>query len=472
VDVSKLVEKAREAAERRNYDYAIDLYSQACKLDPDNATARRELRAVENRQSKEKGTSFWSKTKSTGLGAQVRMLYMAKKYDAAVEKAEEVLKIDPGSTGVQLMLGRALAAAGYRKAAISTFEDVKNANAGGNIKQMTESLRELAFAYESDDRIKEAQEIWSSVLKLVPGDRDATVKIRDLSARTMSDSIQAAAANNAGQRGSFTRNIQTDQQKKEQQILDIEASGIKTSEDLRHVIDHTKGQIQQRPEDPKLHSRLGDLYKQGGNYNDAKKAYDIAREKDPNNPTYLFRLHDLDIWKMRNALRALETKARGGDAAATKQLQQDRLALLEFRLKSFLEREKQYSTDSAIRFEVGLVYFELARSKNVRDMYDQSIMRFQSTFQDPKYRIESGLRMGMGFAAKMQYDLALKRFDETLAGMELKNEAWKNLMYEKADTLQKANKREDAKKVFLEIYEIDVSFRDVGKRVDELSKPA
>lgn len=469
MDVSKLVEKAREAAERRNYDYAIDLYSQACKLDPDNAPARRELRAVENRQAKEKGTSFWSKTKSTGLSAQVQMLLLAKKYDAAVEKAEEVLKIDPGSMSVQLMLGRALAAAGYRKAAISTFEDIKNANAGGNTKQMTESLRELAYAYEGDNRIKEAQETWITVQRLVPGDRDATVKIRDLSAKTMSETIQNASA--AGQKGSFARNIQTDQQKKEQQIIDIEASGIKTAEDLRHVVDHTKAQIQQRPEDPKLHAKLGDLYKQGGNYNDAKKEYEIAREKDPNNPTYLFRLHDLDIWKMRNALRALAAKAKS-DPAAGKQLKTDRLALLEFRLKSFIERETQYSTDSAIRFELALIYFELAREKNVRDMYDESIKRFQSTFQDPKFRVESGLRMGMGFAAKAQYDLALKRFDETLAGMELKNEAWKNIMYEKADTLHKASKREDAKKAFLEIYEIDVSFRDVGKRVDELSKPA
>ena len=35
MDVSKLIEKAREAAERRNYDYAIDLFLQALKLSPD-----------------------------------------------------------------------------------------------------------------------------------------------------------------------------------------------------------------------------------------------------------------------------------------------------------------------------------------------------------------------------------------------------------------------------------------------------
>ena len=43
MDVSKLLEKAGEAADRRNYDYAIELYLQACRLDPNNVLARRAL---------------------------------------------------------------------------------------------------------------------------------------------------------------------------------------------------------------------------------------------------------------------------------------------------------------------------------------------------------------------------------------------------------------------------------------------
>ncbi|MFH0939938.1 MAG: tetratricopeptide repeat protein [Planctomycetota bacterium] len=466
MDVSKLVERADEAAERRNYDYAIDLYLQSCKLDPDNATARRKLRAVENRMAKEKGSSFWSKTKGTGLAVQVQGLLLARKYDAAIEKAEDVLKINPDNINVQMLLGRALISGGYRKSAISTFEDIKNANAGGNIKQLVEAFRELATVYEADSRIKDAQDIWLGLLKLVPGDREASVKIRDLSAKTMTETIQNAAV--AGERGSAARTTQTNIQKQEQAVLDIESSGIKTQEDLRTILEYTQNQIAQRPDDPKLYSKLGDFYKQGSHYNEAKKAYEQAREKDPNNPTYLFRLHDLDIWKLRNALRKLEHKVKAGDMAVVEQHNRDRLSLLEFRLKSFLEREKQYSTDSSIKFELGSVYFELAKVKSVREMYDQAIMRFQSTFHDPKFRLESGLRMGMGFAAKGQYDLALKRFNETLAGMELKNDHWKNLTYEKADTLEKSGDLDAAKKTFLEIYELDVSFKDVGKRVDSL----
>jgi tetratricopeptide (TPR) repeat protein len=465
VDISKLLEKAREAAERRNYDYAIELYLQACKLDMDNPVARRELRAVENRMAKEKGATFWGKTKVAGLHAQAQMMFKMKKYDGVIEKAEDALRIDPGNVGVLMLLGKAALAAGHRKTAICTFEDVKAMNTG---KVSIDACRELAQAYEEEGRIKDAQDIWLHVAKLVPNDRDAMVKIRDLSARTMSNTIEAAAV--SGQRGSAARSTQTDQQKKDAAKLDREkSSDIKTADDLKLAIQDAKEELQKRPDDPRPHATLGDLYKHGGDYNESKKAYEAARQKDPNNPTYLFKLHDLEIWKMLGALKAQEPQVKAGAAGAKEQYEKGRLALLEYRLTSFIEREKQYSTDSKVKFDLACIYFELAPKKD-KALYDESIKRFQITFRDPKFRVESGLRMGLGFAAKGQHDLALKRFDETLAGMEIKNDHWKNLHYYKADTLEKAGRPADSLKTFLEIYEVDVSFRDVGKRVESLQQ--
>ena len=467
MDVSKLLDRAREATEKRNYDYAVELYLQACKMSPDNSQARRELRAVENRQRQEKGTSFWAKTKTAGMQVQVQALLMAKKYDSAIEKAEETLRSDPGNIAVLMLLGKAALAANYRQTGIATFEDIRAMNAGGNSKQLVEALRELAHAYEMDTKVKEAMDIWQVVVKYVPGDREGTVKLRDLSAQTMSNTINTAAQ--SGQRGSAARSTQTDDQKKAAARLDREKGDIKSDEDLLAAIGDVKSDIEKRPEDARLNMNLGDLYKQAGDYNESKKAYDGARQKDSNNPTYLFRLHDLEIWKMLNALKALDAKAKAGDAAAKEQIKKDKVTLVDYRLVSFIEREKQYSTDSKIKYELGCIYYEMAGVKGDKTMYDQAITRFQSTFRDPKFRVDSGLRMGLGFAAKGQFDLALKRFDETLAGMELKNEQWKTVTYAKADTMQRAGRRADALKTFTEIYEVDVAFKDIGKRVDDLT---
>jgi|GEM_PF-1315167 len=471
MDVSKYIEKAREAAERRNYDYAIDMYLTVCKMVPDHPTARRELRAVENRKSKEKPPSFMDRAKIKMMQGQIQVSLATKKFDSAIEKAEDCLKIDPGHVGVLMMLGRALMGGKYSSNAIFTYEDIKTMGAGGDAKALVEALRELAYAYEGDNRIKEAMDAWTLVNRHNPGDRDATVRIRDLSAKTMSATIETAAR--SGERGAAARSTQSEAQKKEAAKLDREkSSDIKSDADLQASIEDAKEEIAKRQEDPRIsqvYVKLGDLYKVGNSYADAKKAYEGAIERDKNNPSYTFKLHDLEIWRTLKALKALEVKKKAGDAAAKDQFLKDYAVFLDYRLTSFIEREKQYSTDSAIKFELGTVYFEQAKTKGDRTMYDEAIRRFQHTFQDPKFRIRSGLRMGQCFSAKGQFDLALKRYDETLKGMELKNEDWKTLKYEKGDTLQKSGKRDEAKATFLEIYEIDVSFRDIGKRVDDLS---
>lgn len=127
------------------------------------------------------GTSFWEKTKSATLQVQVKALFSTQKYEDAIEKAEEALRLDPNNIAVQILLGRAASAVNYRHYAIATFEDVIRMNAGGNTKQLVEASRELALAYESDHRISEALKVWEDVIKYVPGDSDAARKIRALS---------------------------------------------------------------------------------------------------------------------------------------------------------------------------------------------------------------------------------------------------------------------------------------------------
>jgi tetratricopeptide (TPR) repeat protein len=469
VDISKLLEKAKECADKRNYDMAVQLYREALKLSPDSAPACRDLRAVEIRLAKEKPASFMTKTKNAGSLTKAHGLMVAKKWDAAIEAAEDVLITEPGSVSALVILANAALEAGYIQRAMVTLEDIKTMNAGGNTKSLVACLRKLGHVYEKQSKIAEASDIWYQVNKMAPGDREATQKIRDLSARTMTDKIQGAAV--AGVRGSAARSTQTADQAKAADRLEREGSAIKTEADLKLAIDDKMSDLQQRPDDPKVHSALGDLHKLGNNYNESKKYYDSARQKDPNNPTYLFKLHDLEIWKMMNGLKVLEPKVRAKDPAASAQYKKDRLALLEYRLKSYVEREKQYSTDSKIKYDLGMIYQDLAVEKQEKGFFDEAIRRFQTTFQDPKFRIDSGLRMGMCFASKVppQFELALKRFDDTLKGIELKNDFWKTLMYWKADTLEKAGKKDDAKLIFLEVYEIDVAFKDISKRVDNLS---
>src|SRR5258706_265303 len=190
VDISKFLDKARESVERRNYDYAIVTYLDCLKMDPDHYQARKELRAVEVRVAKEKPPGIMAKAKIMGVQTMAQGLLSTKKYDSCIEQCEGALRIDPGHNGAQLMLGRALILAGYKNAAVAVYEHMRETRANGDNKALVEGLRGLGWGYEQTGKIKESMAAWEEVVKITGGDHEATQKIRDLSAHTMSDRIE------------------------------------------------------------------------------------------------------------------------------------------------------------------------------------------------------------------------------------------------------------------------------------------
>jgi tetratricopeptide (TPR) repeat protein len=466
VDVSKLLDKAREAAERRNYDYALEIYMNILRLDPDNAQARRELRMVELRLAKERGIGLLAKLRAMMRITKASGLHSAKKYEAAMEAAEEALRSDPTSIGALMALGRSALQAGHRNAAAATFEDIRTAKAGGKNKLLLEASRNLAFLCETLGRIDQAKEVWADVKRLNSADPDADSHLRDLYAREITSRIETGIS--SGGKGSIARQIlrsSEDTEKLSRQDMDL-----RTQDDVLRAIEDAKRDVTARPDDARVYGKLGDLQRRAENYLEAKRAYEEARSRESTNPHWGFKLDDLEIWKNTREVNQLVRKINAGEAALRPEYEKRRAEVLNFRLKSFLEREKQYSTDGRIRFELGSIYFDLAEQTRDRSLYDQAIMRFQIIYTDPNYRHEAGLRMGIGFARKGQYDLALKRLEETLASLEIKDLRWKNLMYARAETLELADRKPEALQAFFQIYELDVAFKDVSKRVEALQK--
>ena len=67
MDYSKHIQKAEEAARRRNYDFAIQLYQQLLEINPDVGEARAGLRqALLKRHQAKKGGGLFGKLKGAG----------------------------------------------------------------------------------------------------------------------------------------------------------------------------------------------------------------------------------------------------------------------------------------------------------------------------------------------------------------------------------------------------------------------
>ena len=74
----------------------------------------------------------------------------------------------------------------------------------------------------------------------------------------------------------------------------------------------------------------------------------------------------------------------------------------------------------------------------------------------------------MAFRNKKQYDLAAEQFSQGIDGVEIMNDMKKTLLYERGNTYQMMGKKAEAKNDFMTIYQQDIKFKDVAKKIEAL----
>lgn len=457
MDTSKLTEKAREAVQRRNYEYAIDLYQQALALNPEDVESRRDLRAVATRYVKEKGispSSAWIK----GLGSAAKVLFASKSNaEKTVIECEKFLKFDPGNAWMLTKLGGAAMHLGYHNTAVQVFDEIRNSHPD-NI----ENLRNLEAAHEAAGDIGQAIRTCEMILKAKPNDHEASQIIKNLSATQTSQIFEVGAKEGS-------QSIVKDSKTHEQH--EIDQHEIRTVEQRAKALAFAQEKLADPgTEDPRhlatFHANIGDMWLLvEPDFAKAEDAYTKARELQPTDNTYVFKMDDLNILRFNLKLKALEAqlKAAPADAAVKAEHQKLRAQRNQFRMKSFENRVRVRPMDLVVAYTLGSVYFEMGK-------LDEAIGQFQRTVNDPARRKNSLLNLGICFSSKQQYDLAAKQFSLGLSEIEVMNEIKKILLYQLGDTYDKMDKKEDAVKTFTQLYEADINFKDVTKRLETLRK--
>ncbi len=453
IDTSSYKEKAKVAVERRNYPYAIEVYQEILQIAPNDVEVRRSLRAVEIRQAKELGISR-PMAILKNLGTYLKLMLPSRNHEQVIIACERYLVSDPGNARILRKLARSLFAAGYKEPAAAVLEDLRQ-----QMPDDLEGLRMLQNAYREMDDHKKALDINNEILKISPGDREASQAIRDLSATDMSEKFVEAAT--SSERGMGAQGIVKDEKEAER----IRREALRTEDEVRAEIEAVRDDIKARPEDARLCVKLGNLYLRLRNFDEAETQFGKAKELSPTEYTITMKMQDVDIARMRESARKLSKamQANRADARAKAAYRDGYYKLLDFRLKCFEEREKQFPTDLNIAFELGNIYFE-------KSSLDEAIKRYQRTVHDPKNRPKSYLNLGMSFQKKKQYDLALKQFTEGSDSLEIWNQAKMDLIYQRGDCHEEMGDSKKAAADFTAIYEKDISYRDVTERLAKHEK--
>lgn len=447
MDVKKYYEKARLAVEKKNYDFAILLLLQILKQQPSNSEARSLIRSSEIRKLQANGGKVGIMAPLKKIWPRILMGVNKKNYDKFMMLGEKCLTHVPNDIGVISEMAQAAA----NKQDFATAKVLLESILGGINRRHLPTLKLIAEISEKKGDLALAATYYQEVVSVDPTNQMAAKKVTDLAARAAMENRDVS---------NYRKNIKDED---EASKLEFKEHIIHSEDELHEAIRLVKLELEKNTEDPVLLIKLADLLTRQGTFQEASQLYNKAEEIDPTNDVIRVKKGDLEIKKFNKQVEILKEKIKTEptDANLRQKLQSVRLERHKFMIAEFERRIKNYPTNLLYRFELGKLYYT---SKDI----DQAIDCFQRAAEDPSRKATAGNMLGRCFMTKKLYTLAITQFKRALVGLEMMTDTKKDLLYNLALSYEMTNEIERAKAEYTKIYEVDINYRDVKERVENL----
>lgn len=125
--------------------------------------------------------------------------------------------------------------------------------------------------------------------------------------------------------------------------------------------------------------------------------------------------------------------------------------------------EQVKEEDSETHYNLGIAYKEMG-------LIDDAIKEFQLARKDPARYISATHMLTICYKEKGLNKLAIETLEDVLKGMDKTQDEYLAMKYELADAYERNGELGDAFNIYMEIYGIDSSFRDVSSKVESLKK--
>jgi len=442
-------ERARQAAETQNFDYAIEMYLDGLRCDPD-ALEQGHLRLYElalMRQGKEgKKPSMVERMKhlrgKTPLEQMLNAEYLFAKDPDHLHYAEAMLK--------------AAVAGGYQKTVGWIANLVFQAN-NASKRPSAHTYILLKDSYKAIGQYDKAIVACQLASKLRPEDAELADEFKNLTAEL------TMARGKYDQEGDFRQSIKD---REGQEKLQSQQAVVKTEDYRMSAVEEAKKEYAQDPNLPKNIIELAQAWSELQNDKADKEAIELLENayKTKDEFSYKQRAGQIRIKqlkrKVRRAKAAVEAKPDDNEAKA-------RLSKLNAQFNSTeLEHYRlcveNYPTDLQSKYEYGT---RLIRNKK----YDEAIPLFQEAQRDPRHKISSMGKIGLCFFLKGWYADAIDIFTQAIESYEIKDDGVaKELRYNLARSYEQQSDKDKALEIYRKIAQLDFAYRDVRQRVDKL----
>jgi len=431
-------QRAVEAQRKNNLEYAQDLFKTIIKKEPGVMPAREGLRDVQRKLTAQVGgfAKLTNALKNIFATAKIKKTIKSDPVQA-MGMAEDLLIHNLSDPTALNLLAEAALAADADFVATEAYEVLRE-YAPRNEK----NLRRLADVYKKDNEGGKVLEIFKVIAAMHPGDLGVQQELRSATA------LASMEKGHWEEEGDYHNKMKDTG---EAVKLEKEDRVARAEDDIAEMIVRYEKSLADGDDDIEIWRKLADYYFRAHRFDDAIKA----------NEKIMAKLGVKDALVDRNIEKAMvgkldlqidEAKKGGGDVAALEKQK------YELQLNKATERVNAYPSDTRLRFELAVLYWE-------GNFTDEALEQFQFAQRNPQNRLASIVYMGRCFHKKGQLDLGIEQIEKAVAEMHAMDKTKMEAMYYLGLIYEDSGKRDKAGECFKTIYQNNINFKDVADKV-------
>lgn len=441
MDFSKHIQKADEAARRRNFDFAVELYQQLVELDPDHGDARAGLRRVLcKRHEKKGGGRLLGALKGATPLAVAKGLAKAGKHAAAARSLESYLATNPMDEAANLSLGISLEEAGHFHGALAVYEFLAEI-----APRNPEGLKRAGHMMYRTGEPGKALTYFERALEADPRDQDALKARKDLAAETALQTGNFSSTEHSRERLVDQAETQRLERSRRMQL---------STEELEQELAHLRGLYAEAPSDTELMVQMAGILEKLGEY---EEALDLA-ERALSYRKDSFELVTLVGELRRKTLkRSIARAGKDGEEEEANRLEQE---LWQLEVEDAKQRLQLHPGDLSL-------YLDLGRSLMRLDDLDGAAGAFQKAISDPRLEGDALFHLAQCFQRKGFHDLARKEYQRALDGRPKVDDRAKEILYNLGTIAEAENDSVEARSLYARVFEVDIGYRDVAVKMEQ-----
>lgn len=454
VQALALFEKGNEAALKSNFDYAVQMYLDALKIEPGNLRFRQSLRAAERlRYENDPGKVGWkaaSKSKMARPG--ISLAKSRGKWSEVLDLCEDVFKYHPWDVHVSRDAAEAAEHLG-QPALAKWYLELVFAQAGDD----PAFFRHLAQTYELNKDWERAIHCWERVQKKDPTDDEARRKIKGLTANaTITRSGLEDAVNKA------PSGLSGPEQDAQPDLEELKRLAMTPEQRLRQ-------QIQEEPQRVGPYLELADILKHQNKLDDAERILAEGRKATDDDPILHEAHADVQLSRLQRAAASYEKRLKTdpNDLHSRDKLAQITAKLQEYELREFKRRVEHRPEDAALRLQFGMRLAKAGRP-------DEAIAEFQQArgAAAANLKLQALYQLGLCFEAKNLPKLAERNYQEALKLVEKDGEQSmiNALHYRLGRAAESHGDKKAAEEHYNEVAANDYTYEDVAQRLENLNR--